>query len=91
MNARISRLLGASRWDVGSVAAVAIGFAIVIGAQALDGGSIGSLFQLRAALIVFGGTLAATLVSYSPRSILDAGRAAGRTFARGEEIGRAHV
>ena len=85
MKARLSRLLGASRWDVGSVAAVAIGFVIVIAAQALDGGSIGSLFQLRAALIVFGGTLAATLVSYSPGAILDAGRAAGRTFARGEE------
>src|SRR5262245_15757389 len=85
MSARLGRLLGASRWHVGSAAAVALGFAIVIGAQALDGGAIRSLFQARAALIVFGGTLAATLISYSPRAILDAVRAATRTFAREDD------
>lgn len=85
MRARLTRLLGASRWQLGSMAAVVLGFAIVIGAQALDGGTVRSLFQLRAALIVFGGTLAATLISYSPRAILDAIRAAGRTFARQED------
>ena len=85
MRVRLRRLLRASRWQLGSMAAVVLGFAIVIGAQALDGGTVRSLFQLRAALIVFGGTLAATLISYSPRAILDAIRAAGRTFARQED------
>lgn len=85
MSVRLTRLLRASRWQLGSLAAVALGFAIVIGAQALDGGAVGSLFQLRAAVIVFGGTLAATLISYSPRAILDAIRAAARTFARQED------
>jgi chemotaxis protein MotA len=85
MSGRLARLVGASRWHLGSAAAVALGFVIVIGAQALDGGAIRSLFQVRAALIVFGGTLAATLISYSPRAILDALRAAARTFAREED------
>jgi hypothetical protein len=66
MSARLARLLRASQWQLGSLAAVALGFVIVFGAQALDGGTVRSL-QLRAALIVFGGTLAATLISYSPR------------------------
>jgi chemotaxis protein MotA len=85
MSTRLARLLPASRWHLGSAAAVALGFVIVIGAQALDGGAIRSLFQVRAALIVFGGTLAATLISYSPRAILDAVRAAARTFAREDD------
>jgi len=85
MSARLARLVGASRWHVGSAAAIVMGFVIVIGAQALDGGAVRSLFQARAALIVFGGTLAATLISYSPRAILEAVRAAARTFARDDD------
>lgn len=85
MKARLARLTGASRWHLGSVAAVALGFVIVLAAQAFDGGTIRSLFQLRAAVIVFGGTLAATLISYSPRAIMEAIRAATRTFARDED------
>ena len=80
MSARLARLLRASRWQLGSLAAVALGFVIVFGAQALDGGTVRSLFQLRAALIVFGGTLAATLISYSPRAMMDA-----------TSLGRAHL
>ena len=82
MSGRAGEPLRQSRWDLGSVAAVVVGLALVVIAQALDGGNIASLFQLRAVLIVFGGTLAATLVSYSLRAVLDAVRAAGRTFVR---------
>lgn len=81
----LGRRLGLARWDWGSAAAVVVGFAIVLVAQALDGAAIGSLFQGRAAMIVFGGTLAATLVSYSPRAVLDALRVAGRTFLKTDE------
>jgi chemotaxis protein MotA len=64
----------------GSIAAIAIGVAIVVAGQALDGGTFGALLQGPAALIVFGGTCAATLVSYSPATVMDALRAAARTF-----------
>ena len=64
----------------GSAAAIAIGLVIVVVAQALDGGSFSALLQGPAALIVFGGTCAATFVSYSPATVMDALRAAARTF-----------
>jgi chemotaxis protein MotA len=64
----------------GSAAAIAIGVAVVVAAQALDGGALGALLQGPAALIVFGGTCAATLVSYSPATVREAIRAAAATF-----------
>jgi chemotaxis protein MotA len=69
----------------GSVAAIAVGLLIVVIAQALDGGALRSLVQGPAALIVFGGTLAATLVSYSWRTVMDAVRAAARAFSAGHD------
>ena len=60
------------RLQWGSLAAIAIGIAVVVAGQALDGGTLGALVQAPAALIVIGGTCAATLVSYSPRTVFDA-------------------
>jgi len=68
------------RLQWGSASAIAIGVAIVVVAQALDGGAFGALLQGPAALIVFGGTCAATLVSYSAATVADALRAAAATF-----------
>ena len=68
--------------DVGSIAALPLGIGVVLLAQYLDGGSLESLVQVTAALIVGGGTLAATLVSYSPRDVVSACRAAVRGFRR---------
>lgn len=64
----------------GSAAAIVIGLAIIVAAQALDGGTFSALLQGPAALIVFGGTCAATFVSYSPATVMDALRAAAGTF-----------
>jgi chemotaxis protein MotA len=69
------------RFQWGSLGAVGVGILIVVAAQALDGGTFSALLQGPAALIVFGGTCAATLVSYSPSTVLDALRAAARTFS----------
>lgn len=41
-----------------------IGIAAILGGNLLEGGSIGPLFQLTAAVIVFGGTLGATVASH---------------------------
>jgi chemotaxis protein MotA len=69
----------------GSVLAVLVGLAMVLLAQVLDGGVITSLLQAPAAFIVLGGTCAATLVSYSPSVVLDAVKAAVKTFTTSDE------
>jgi chemotaxis protein MotA len=68
------------RFHQGSLLAVPGAIAVVIGSQLLDGGSWTSLLQPTAALIVFGGTLAATLISYAPGAVFDAMRDAVRSF-----------
>lgn len=52
------------RFDVSGVAGLALAMASVLVAQRLEGGQIRSLLQPTAAVIVFGGTLAALLVSF---------------------------
>jgi chemotaxis protein MotA len=60
----------------------------MVGSQLLDGGSWSSLLQPTAALIVFGGTLAATLISYAPGAVFDAVRDAVRSFSgRDDDLG----
>jgi chemotaxis protein MotA len=59
-----------SRIDMTSLAGVPIAIGVVLLAQALDGGSARSLWQPNAALIVFGGTFGAVLVSFSLRAVI---------------------
>ena len=68
------------RFQQGSLLAIPAAVGIVIGSQLLGGGSWSSLLQGTAALIVFGGTLAATLISYAPGAVFDAAREAVRSF-----------
>jgi chemotaxis protein MotA len=66
--------------DRATLIGVPLAAAVVIGAQWLEGGALRTLLQPTAALVVFGGTLAALLVSY-PLPIIGATCAAiGRTF-----------
>jgi chemotaxis protein MotA len=69
--------------DVASLLALPLGILIVLAAQVLEGGAPQALVQGPAALIVFGGTLAAVLISYSPIEVGRAVRAVARTFERG--------
>jgi chemotaxis protein MotA len=50
--------------DFSSVGGLVLGFASLILGFVLEGGDIMSLFQLTAALIVFGGTFGAVIISY---------------------------
>jgi len=50
--------------DVTTILGIAIAFGLILGGQALEGGHVGSILQLTAALIVFGGTIGATMVAY---------------------------
>jgi len=54
-----------SRVDYTSVAGLPIGVGLVLLGQALEGGSMRSILQLTAGLIVFGGTFGAVLLSFS--------------------------
>jgi len=73
------------RLDLASIALAPIGIAAILLAQSMDGVSFGALLQAQAALIVFGGTLGAVLVSYSPKAILQAVREALATFTTVED------
>ena len=73
------------RFQQGSLLAIPAAIGVVIGSQLLDGGSWTSLMQSTAALIVLGGTLAATLISYAPGAVFDAAREAVRSFGRHDD------
>jgi len=68
------------RLDTASILMLPLGIVIVLGAQMLEGGAPQSLLQAAAALIVFGGTAAAVLVSYSPHEVLRAVYTVAETF-----------
>lgn len=48
--------------DVLSLIGILLAFAAIVGGQILEGGHIGSILQLTAAVIVFGGTLGAVML-----------------------------
>ncbi len=68
--------------DIGAILVAPLGVAIVFAAQALGGSRVDALLQYSAALVVFGGTLAALLVTYSVRDVVATLRAALGTFRR---------
>ncbi len=55
--------------DIASLAGVLLAFISLIGAFVLEGGSIGMLLVGTAAMIVFGGTFGATIISFSLEEI----------------------
>ena len=73
------------RLDVVSILLVPAGLVLVLLSQASHGVPLDSLLQWQAALIVLGGTTAAVMVSYTPSELMNALRAAGRTFTSVEE------
>jgi chemotaxis protein MotA len=66
--------------EFGSVLALPLAIGVVLAAHGLHGGVLRSLLDPAAGLIVLGGTLAATLITYSPMAVLGAVRAAGAAF-----------
>lgn len=57
------------RWDVTSLLGLPIAVAVFVLAQVLEGGSVRSLWHPTAAIVVFGGTLAAVLISFPIEAI----------------------
>lgn len=73
------------RIDVASAGGLLIGVGCVLVGQALEGGTLRSVVQLTAAIIVFGGTLGATLVSFSRAEVALAVAALGAVFREAED------
>ena len=67
------------RLDLATVLGLGVGLALVIGALAL-GGSAGAFFDMPSTLIVLGGTVAITAISFSPPDLRAAMVAIGRTM-----------
>jgi chemotaxis protein MotA len=52
--------------DLASIAGILVGIGMILLGQRLEGGHMSSILQPTAALIVFGGTLGATLIGFPP-------------------------
>ena len=51
--------------DILTIVGIILGFGAIIGGQVLEGGSLNSIMQVTAAIIVLGGTIGAVCVNYS--------------------------
>jgi len=58
------------RLDYGSFLGLVLAFAAILGGLTLEGGSIGDIRQLTAAIIVLGGTFGAVMITVPPRQLI---------------------
>ena len=73
------------RLDLVAIALAPLGVGVIVAAQFLDGSPLGALVHGPSALVVFGGTLGAVLISFTPREVVGAVRAALDAFRISEE------
>ncbi len=66
--------------DISTIIGLVLGFGAVIGGQLLEGGKIGAIMQPTAAIIILGGTMGATFVSFPINCILQALKDVKKTF-----------
>lgn len=71
--------------DIATLIGLVMGFGAVIGGQLLEGGHLSALLQPTAAVIVLGGTIGATFVSFPVQDIIRAFRSAATAFSPQEE------
>lgn len=67
--------------DMAAILGLIIGIAALVGGNMLEGGKTAAIMQATAAVIVFGGTLGATMLSYPMPYMAKAARAIGRAFS----------
>ncbi len=68
------------RLDLLSILLAPLGIAVVMAGHLFDGSHVTSLLQGPSALVVFGGTLGAILISYTPSEVVRAARSALAAF-----------
>jgi chemotaxis protein MotA len=56
--------------DITSIGGIVFAFAMILFGQFLEGGHVGSILQLTAALIVFGGTIGAVMVAFPKKDFV---------------------
>jgi chemotaxis protein MotA len=56
--------------DLTTIGGIVVAFALILLGQALEGGHVGSILQATAALIVFGGTIGATMVAFPTKDFV---------------------
>lgn len=66
--------------DIMAIVGLFTGMGLILLGQALEGGNIGQLLQLTAAMIVLGGTLGAVLLSFPLPILIDSVKALGVVF-----------
>jgi chemotaxis protein MotA len=69
-----------SRPDLGSICGVILGVGGILGGLVLDGGKVTDVKQINAALIVFGGTIGAVMLTTPLEVLLGAARKIGSIF-----------
>lgn len=66
--------------DISTIIGLVLGFGAIIGGQLLEGGHLSAIIQPTAAIIIFGGTVGATFVSFPIKCILQALKDVKKTF-----------
>ncbi|MBI5741864.1 MAG: flagellar motor protein [Nitrospirae bacterium] len=74
-----------------SVIGLLLGITAILGGNVIEGGRVGSIVQGPAALIVFGGTLGATFLSFSIKDIARAASSLRRVFMEDSLLPEAHL
>jgi chemotaxis protein MotA len=55
--------------DIATIGGILLAIGGILGGQVIEGGHVGSIMQLTAAIIVFGGTIGATMVNTTPEDL----------------------
>jgi chemotaxis protein MotA len=74
-----------------SVIGIFLGIAAILGGNLLEGGSISSIVQGSAALIVFGGTIGATFLSFSLKDIMMSAQMLKSVFIEEKQLPDDHL
>lgn len=74
--------------DITSVGGIVFAIAAILVGQALEGGHVGSILQLTAAMIVFGGTIGAVAVAFPKKDFIHGLKLAKMVFGeKGRDMG----
>jgi chemotaxis protein MotA len=71
--------------DFATIIGLVLGFGAVIGGQVLEGGHVSAIMQSTAAIIVLGGTIGATCVSFPTRDLIKAAKDFKKIIFPGEQ------
>jgi chemotaxis protein MotA len=66
--------------DLATIIGLVLGFGAIIGGQVMEGGHVSAIVQPTAALIIAGGTIGATFVSFPLKSLIQAAKAVKKVF-----------